>query len=52
MRLSDVGKLRKLCMALNRQGVASYGDLEKKPIYELMNICRCWKELREEMRGG
>lgn len=41
-----------VCMALHHQGVASYRDLVKEPIYELMNICRCWKELREEMRGG
>lgn len=39
-------------MALNLQNVASYECLENKPIYELVNICRCWKELREELRGG
>lgn len=52
MRLEDAKSLRKACMALSRENVASYEYLIKQPIYELLNICECWKEMRREQRGG
>lgn len=39
-------------MALSRQNVASYEWLVKQPIYELLDICKCWKELYRESKGG
>lgn len=51
MRLENAEKLRMVCMALSTQNVASYESLINQPIYELMNICKCWKELRIQLRG-
>lgn len=39
-------------MALSMQNGPSYEYLVTRPIYELLDICKCWKELQRELRGG